>query len=111
MKWLLAFLAMTTVAYGQNTPVVDGGENTPVVEAIEFRCWVGGLSFTEGATVRAGATVKLCSIGGAWTDTEGEASGCIRAGDFHSVGDVQKLPNSATIITCGANGTWTASTE
>lgn len=111
MKWLVALLAMTTVAYGQDSGVAGDGVNTPVVSDYEMRCWVGGLSFTEGATVRAGATVKECTYAGIWTDTGDGAAGCIREGDFHSVGDVQKLPNSATIITCGADGTWTASTE
>lgn len=116
---LSCLLALPAYAQDVTTPAGSEGFTTPMgltpvyPEGLteQASCWLGSMRFSPGAKVRGASSVMYCDVDFMWVETDGDALGCIRAGELHAVGDVQKLPNSATIVTCGANGTWTASTE
>lgn len=115
----LITLALISGGYAQTTPAGDDGLTTPPGEGPEYplglteqaSCWLGSMRFSPGAAIRSGGSVMVCEMDFTWQPHEGDAAGCIRGGELHAVGDVQKLASSATVVTCGADGTWTAKTE
>lgn len=66
------------------------------------RCWLGSMSYSPGATVRAGDNVMLCTPAFAWEPaTKSAASGCIFKSEFY---------NSGAVVSgneCQPDGTWT----
>ena len=73
-------------------------------------CWFGSLSFSKGATARAGNGVMKCSEGGFWVDTSEKSSICFRGGKAFSIGAVEGVSNNKKLkITCLENGTWSLS--
>jgi hypothetical protein len=118
---VLVGLMLCAPAYAQDatTPAGNAGFTSPAGQTPMYppglteqaSCWLGSMRFSPGAKVRGGSGVMLCATDFMWIEADGDALGCIRGGELHAVGDVQKLPNSATIVTCGSDGTWSASTE
>jgi len=71
-------------------------------------CWMAGQAFSIGATVRAGASVMVCTEDGAWAAAgQTAAAGCFFDGAFYSSGarrEVAGIPAIKTV--CVQNGTW-----
>ncbi len=71
-------------------------------------CWFGNMSFSPGATVRAGESVMVCVDGTTWEATEKDASGCLFDGKFFSIGSVYAFSAQAPQLQCLADGQWEA---
>lgn len=73
----------------------------------ESKCWLGSFSFSPGSTANTGNGISLCSPDFTWVITEGQASGCIAAGEFYSVGAVENGPRADSVkMECKGNGVW-----
>jgi hypothetical protein len=72
------------------------------------RCWLGSLSFSPGATARAGGQTMACMADFTWGSTDQEASGCISGeGKFYGVGAVENTRfGSSQEMQCAPTGIW-----
>lgn len=95
----------TAVLMGTLCYAPAGAQIVRVIE--QERCWLGSLSFSPGATVRAGSQIMVCSSENAWEPTPEAASGCIFDGDFFGVGAVDNGPRQdAQRMFCRNDGVW-----
>ncbi len=73
----------------------------------ESKCWLGSFSFSPGSTVSTGNGVSLCSPDFTWVPTKEQASGCIAAGEFYSVGAIENGPRADSVkMECKSDGVW-----
>lgn len=68
------------------------------------RCWLGGLGYSPGATVRASDSVMMCSPAFVWEATKASAWGCIYKGEFYSAGAI--TGGDLAWNECQPDGTW-----
>lgn len=81
------------------------GEATVQVE--QRHCWLGSVSYSPGATARAGNAVMVCTADFTWSPTEAWASGCIHAGRFYAPGDLKRdFVQQEEATRCLLDGTW-----
>lgn len=84
---------------------VPAGEQPSFVE--QRRCWLGSVSYSPGATARAGNAVMVCTADFTWSPTEAWASGCIHAGRFYAPGDLKRdFVQQEEATRCLLDGTW-----
>ncbi|ESY56610.1 hypothetical protein X744_05990 [Mesorhizobium sp. LNJC372A00] len=69
------------------------------------RCWLGGMGYSIGSTVRANDAVMVCSPTFVWQNTNTSASGCIYKGEFYSTGAIEGGKDSPK-NECQPDGTW-----
>ncbi|WP_417585079.1 hypothetical protein [Pelagibacterium sp.] len=95
---LIISLAMASMpAFAQDMPMV--------IE--QQKCWLGSLSFSPGATAKAGNAVLECSAEFQWIETNQWAAGCYHEGNLYSTGSIQNASTSQQALTrCEADGTW-----
>jgi hypothetical protein len=71
------------------------------------RCWLGSISFSPGAAMRAGDAVMKCSDDFKWIMSNSYAAGCILAGKFYHSGAIENGPNQQAIKQrCEDDGSW-----
>jgi hypothetical protein len=71
-------------------------------------CWLGGLAFSVGSNMRAGDGVSSCLADGRWKVTTGPASGCLKDGNFYTLGSSAGIGDAKnTKQTCRKDGSWT----
>lgn len=89
-------LAGTMPAFAQEEGTVGQG-----------RCWLGGMSYSPGATARAGNAVMVCTSGLVWEITSDWAAGCLHDGRFYGIGAVPNASSSQQVLSeCQPDGTW-----
>src|SRR5712692_8808560 len=69
-------------------------------------CWVASMTFSPGATIRAGSQEMLCQKDGAWAATDNAAAGCFREGKLFSPGSLEAVTGSNAQIVCQPDGSW-----
>lgn len=73
----------------------------------QSKCWAGSMSFSPGATFRAGNAVMVCTKEFQWEATDQWSSGCAADGKFYTPGAVNNGPNASSIKTrCLEDGRW-----
>jgi hypothetical protein len=71
------------------------------------KCYLGGKTFSAGATIRASAQVNVCGADGNWAATDKVAAGCFFADALYSTGATAAVAGSKTTVeTCQPDGTW-----
>jgi hypothetical protein len=72
------------------------------------RCWLGGMGYSPGATIRAGNAVMVCTPEFGWAPTSAWASGCVLEGRQFSVGAKYNLGSGTqpVLIACTKDGIW-----
>ena len=79
----------------------------PVAPGDTPLCWLSGISFSAGATIRAGEGVMACLSDGRWKSTTGPAAGCLREGKLFALGSSAAIGDAKNgKQTCHNNGTW-----
>lgn len=82
-------------------------QDGPQTFVSEPRCWLGSITFSPGATIRASNKVMICETGGTWAASDEAASGCILEGKFSSTGTLEGVSNNKAVsIECMADGAW-----
>lgn len=56
--------------------------------------------------MRASNQRMSCSAEGLWTATDEWAAGCVRDGEFFSVGAIENVTNNDMTLICDQAGTW-----
>ena len=98
-RWLALFLLFVSTA--------PGAAQSVVIPPEQPRCWLGAMSYSPGATIRAGTTVMVCTSDFAWVPTEQEAAGCVHSGNFYGIGAIQNASSQQQILSeCRPDGTW-----
>jgi hypothetical protein len=98
----LAFVIMLTLTCSTSA---RAQEAVPVATATT--CWLAGMAFSPGATIRAGAGVTLCQADGTWAKSDGDAAGCFKDGELYAVG--VSMATDGTKVSkevCRRDGTW-----
>ena len=98
-----AIVAVVFGLIGQSSAAQDVNENT----VRDGKCWLGSLSFSEGASARAAEANMICNATGRWEPHSGNASVCIRDGKAFSTGSIEAVTASPGLtIKCSPDGTW-----
>ena len=93
--WSCATSHVATAQTATDTVMSDG------------KCWIGSVSFTEGATARATDKVMACNATGGWDPYSGNSSVCIKDGKAFATGSVDGVTSNAGLtIKCLPDGTW-----
>jgi hypothetical protein len=73
-------------------------------------CWLGSLSYSQGAEIRGASGVTTCTEKGTWQSVSKPAAGCIYENKFFNTGAVVNAGGNATtrqrLQTCQADGIW-----
>lgn len=99
-RWLPVFLLLLV-------PLPVSAQETTNLPMEQPRCWLGAMSYSPGATIRAGDEVMVCTTEFVWAPIEQRAAGCLHGGDFYGVGAVQNASSQQQILSeCRPDGTW-----
>lgn len=88
------------------TNAIGAQEATTPIEP-QTRCWLAGLSFSSGSTIKAGNAVLECSPDYVWVVTDQWSAGCLHNGSLYSTGAIQNASQQQQMLTrCEPDGTW-----
>ncbi len=71
-------------------------------------CWMSNLSFSVGATVRAGRASAVCRASGAWEEIDTESAAvCIYKNEAYVLGSIIAVPFAeGVLLRCNQSGSW-----
>ena len=69
-------------------------------------CYLGGVSFTTGATAKAGENVMQCGADGTWIEYASTAALCIYNSQSYATGSIIEIGDSGITMQCLREGIW-----
>jgi hypothetical protein len=89
------------------SPALAEDSGSPPAATGSEICWVAGLAFSPGASIRTGFAVSICRRDGTWAETKTGPAGCLKNGQLFATGssdDIGAVKNGKQ--TCQKDGTW-----